>query len=393
MKKIAVIGRGTAGAMSAAFFKQRFPNFEIEWYYDPNIEPQAVGEGSTPGMVGILHDTVHFMHDDLDKIDGTFKYGVRKMNWGIDGADEYFQNIRPPQIAYHFNAIALQKLILERISDKVKIFEKHVTQDQLDADYIVDCSGKPTDYSEYTRSKYIPVNAVYVNQCFWEKPEFQYTLAIARPYGWVFGVPLQNRCAIGYLYNHTINTLEEVQEDIKEVFSQFQLTPSTKELKMRFNSYSRKINFTDRVCYNGNKSCFLEPLETGAFPISIAIDDLFNDVITKKMTPDAANSVFHDKIQDIERVVMLHYFAGSKFKTPFWDFAMQRGAECINGAMKETIFRAKYNIAKIYDFDRTDLRFDRYVKDPRALFWRPFTFCQNIHQLGIREKLDSMIGE
>jgi glycine/D-amino acid oxidase-like deaminating enzyme len=39
--KITIVGRGTAGCMSAAYFA-RHSGCEIDWYYDPNIKPQAV---------------------------------------------------------------------------------------------------------------------------------------------------------------------------------------------------------------------------------------------------------------------------------------------------------------------------------------------------------------
>ena len=45
MTKVAVVGRGTAGCMSAAYFTQ-WSGVEVDWYFDPNIKPQAVGEGS-----------------------------------------------------------------------------------------------------------------------------------------------------------------------------------------------------------------------------------------------------------------------------------------------------------------------------------------------------------
>ena len=44
MKKIAIIGKGTAGAQSVIHFLRHMSDCEIEWHYDPIISPQAVGE-------------------------------------------------------------------------------------------------------------------------------------------------------------------------------------------------------------------------------------------------------------------------------------------------------------------------------------------------------------
>ena len=45
-KKIAIIGKGTAGCLTAINFTNNSP-LEIDWYFDPNTPEQSVGEGST----------------------------------------------------------------------------------------------------------------------------------------------------------------------------------------------------------------------------------------------------------------------------------------------------------------------------------------------------------
>jgi hypothetical protein len=81
MKKLAVIGRGTAGSLAVSHFL-RWTTSEIDWYFDDNIKPTAVGEGSTIEFPQDIYNTVGFLNSDLEKIDGTVKLGIHKINWG-----------------------------------------------------------------------------------------------------------------------------------------------------------------------------------------------------------------------------------------------------------------------------------------------------------------------
>ena len=80
-KKIAILGRGTAGAISAAMMYKRH-GFETEWIYDSNIKTQPVGEGSILGFPEMLGKHLGLTSEDIKKIDGTFKTGLKKQGWG-----------------------------------------------------------------------------------------------------------------------------------------------------------------------------------------------------------------------------------------------------------------------------------------------------------------------
>lgn len=323
-KKVAIIGRGTAGCYAVSHF-YRWSDWEIDWYFDNKIKPQAVGEGSTLDFPRDLYSNMDFNIGELESIYGTLKAGIKKTGWGP--GHEYIHTFPGGQAGYHFNAVMLQEWIIRYFSDRrrVKIIEQNVTHDQIDADYIMDCSGKPENYDDFTMSDYIPVNSVYVTQCFWEGTRFLYTLALARPYGWVFGIPLLNRCSIGYMYNNTINTLEEVQEDVKQIFADYQLTPSDQTNAFSFKNYYRKTNYQGRVAYNGNASFFLEPLEATSINLMNRNQRRAYDLWFNSKFLSQVNQEYRDDIAEIENVIMLHYAAGSVFKTDFWQYAQERG--------------------------------------------------------------------
>lgn len=334
MKRLAVIGRGTAGAISALTFSGKY---EIDWYFDSNITPQAVGEGSTLDLPNLLNH-FGFRHNDLDEIDGSFKASIYKTGWGDGHA--FHHSFLPPFISYHFNANKLQDYLQRKVEQipSSRIFDQNVTHDMIDADYIIDCSGKPSNYDDYYESEYIPVNAVHVTQCYWDHTRFQYSLTLARPYGWVFGIPLQNRCSIGYLYNSNINTLDEVKEDVKNIFKEYNLEPSDVTNSFQFKNYYRKENFTQRVAYNGNASFFLEPLEATSIHHMIHTNLLLSQTLEKNKPLYVPNSDYLQSIQQIEKVIMLHYAAGSIWDTEFWRYAKPRGQAAFKAMLNDPVF-------------------------------------------------------
>lgn len=352
-KKIAIIGNGTAGCLTASHFNRFSIDTEIEWYFDPNIKPQAVGEGSLIDLTADLNGSLGFSMSDLYSIDGTIKTGIRKIDWA--DVDSFDENFTFGKHGMHFNAVQLQDFILKKVQHegKVNIIESNIHHAQIDADHIIDCSGFPQDYSQHVESEYIPVNSAYVTQCFWDYPKFNHTLTIARPYGWVFGIPLQNRCAIGYMYNSNITSLDKVKADVQNIFDRFNLTPSNTTNHLNFKNYYRQQNFSDRVSYNGNASLFLEPLEATTLAVVNKNKRLVYDLVYGNISTDILNNIYTNMVSEVETIIMLHYFGGSKFNTEFWEFAQERGSKKIESVKSSTKFieflkRSKQNSSTEY---------------------------------------------
>ena len=76
MKKVAILGQGTAGAQSIIHCIRHMPECEIEWHYDPEIPTQAVGEGSVLPLARNMFENLNFNYLDLEKVDGTIKTGI-----------------------------------------------------------------------------------------------------------------------------------------------------------------------------------------------------------------------------------------------------------------------------------------------------------------------------
>ena len=400
-KKLAIIGRGTAGSLGAMHFSHFKSNqWDIEWHYDPAIPTQAVGEGSVLTLSESLETCLDFSNRDLPEIDGSIKSGIYKENWGKLGT-KFTHDFPNSRMAYHFNALRLQDYIHNKLEGRIRYVEGNTTSEQIDADFIFDCSGKPKDFSQCLVSDYIPVNSVHVTQCYWDAPRFTHTLTIARPYGWVFGIPLLNRCSIGYIYNKDINTLEEVKADVQNIFDQYNLNPSENTNTFAFNSYYRTNNTDGRIVYNGNRSFFLEPLEATSISSMDYINKLSFDLWENNITILDANKSYNTLMQGTELVIMLHYFAGSIYKTPFWDYAMERGNKLISKSVNQSAVKEMFSNA----LEIINLKNKGYIaRQPEKInssveygllhyTWPKRSFAQNIVGLGIKKEIKALTNQ
>ena len=382
--KIVIIGKGTAGSQAIIHFLRYMPDCEIEWHYDPNIPTQAVGEGAVLPLARNMFENLNFDYLDLDKIDGTLKTGIYKSGWG-NNREDFLHSFPAPNVSLHFNARSLQNYIFDKIKEQVKIVEHSISADDIDADLVMDCSGRPNTFEGFNIPSYIPVNSVHVTQCYWDYPRFQHTLTIARPYGWVFGIPLKNRCSIGYLYNDNINTLEEVKEDIKNIFSQYNLIASDDTNSFTFGNYYRRKNYNGRIIYNGNASFFLEPLEATSVGVMDHIQRAACDLWHNNTNEDTANLKYNQLIEQIETVIMLHYYSGSRYKTDFWQFAQESAIKCIENSTKDINFIRVYTESKVGETANLCNGTFEYG------LWHSGAFNQNIKGLGIEKDLDNLV--
>jgi len=389
INKVAIIGKGTAGCIAASYFRKTL-NTEVEWIFDSNTPAQSVGEGSTIPLARGFFNELNMNYSTLDYLGGSIKKGIRKI--GYNGVGDFLHEFPLGEHAIHFSSKMLQSYIPKVLESKgVDIVDKLVTShDDVDADYIIDCTGAPKSLEDYDEAEYTTVNAAHIVQSPCRGPLFDYTFTVARPFGWVFAIPLADRTSCGYLYNKNINTLEEVEEDMKAFMSEFNFPYSDDINSLEFNSYHKKEVFTERATYNGNAAFFLEPMEA----TSVGTVDWINRTVVAMMQKDldfkTANSFFKREIKQTEHMIMLHYLNGSKYNTPFWDAAKPRAEASAKEMVQSNMFRDIASLA-LQNFKEPD--FPKMIDVGEYGQWPPYSYFQNFKGLAIAQKIDDLIRE
>lgn len=386
MKKIAIKGRGTAGALAITHFL-RWTDDEIDWYFDPNKPTQAVGESTNLSFPSCMFKNIGFHYSDLPEISGTYKRSVYKKGWGKKGT-LFEHNFLPPATPIHIDCLKFQDYILGYVKNnpRVKVIPENKENENIDSDFILDCSGRPKDYTNFHMSEYIPVNSTYVIQCYWNAPTFDYTLTIARPHGWVFGIPLQNRCSMGYLYNKDLSSLDEVKQDLLSVIEEYGFTPSEDNISFNFKNYYRKNNFDGRVSYNGNASFFLEPMEASSIGMMDLTQRFAYDYWYNGHSQENVQKEYMRHIHNTEHFLGMHYGAGSPFQSKFWDFAEAQGLRCMERAVTNREFMYFYEESKKY----TDVHDGLIPQNKEFSFWWLGSFSLILSKIDMYERIEKI---
>jgi hypothetical protein len=387
MKKITIVGRGIVGCLAVTHFV-KYTDWLIDWIYDPTLQPNPVGEGTTLLIPRMLNQNTALNWNDLNKLHGTPKTGILKNNWSNKG--HFFHPFLVGDVGIHMNAIELQNMLFDLYKnyERITLLEKNFSKyDNLNTDFLMVCSGTPNCFdSEYKLREFIPVHNCLVSQCPWEGARFNYSLTHATKHGWIFGIPLQNRCSIGYLFNDEYCSFQDVKEEVEIILADLNLVKSAQRL-INFNNYSRRKNFVGNTIYNGNASFFLEPLEATSTSLACQILNLSLSVWNNKLTMQDAELFYQKEIDNIEAMICLHYMAGSIYKTPFWEFAKELANSKIKMKMKDSEFY-KFIYESMYPKREEDL----YVHNSLGGF-RKFSYKLNIEGLGIEKQIKELLNE
>lgn len=314
MKKLSVIGAGSAGLLSAVQAYYTFvseSDWEVELIHDPNVPPEKVGQGTVPGVM-ILLSSVFDIHWADNPFDVTIKHGIMYKNWGKK-KDKFFHPFGMGYSAAHYDVNKFREFILS--SNKFKVIEKNVKNyNDIDSDYIIDCSGKPTSFDNYT-TLINPINSVLLGRSE-KEDDLHWTDCVATPDGWCFRIPNVDSVSLGYLFNKNITTVEQARENFKDIFG----INSTDNLN--FSNYiSNEFIIDDRVCLNGNKLMFLEPLEANSNPAYVQATNRYLSYMLGKMSKKEVYSEISSYALKTQNFLLWLYQSGSKYDTPFWDYA------------------------------------------------------------------------
>lgn len=357
--KLAIIGKGTAGTIAAAYLSSRLRDTKIDLYYSEDIATIGVGEGGGPRLTRFLDDLGIDKQDFCLKTQATKKWGILFENWGSrPNQSVHHFNPAKEQYSYHFDASQLHDLLLER--SKVNVYQGNVSSIEKTSEdvsnpslvfegekrfynYIIDASGflkcSFKDLSSKSDEALLIANQaclVQIERCAVETYEYvvndyhydSLTLSKALQHGWLFVIPLQKRVSFGYIHNDKMSNVEDIR---KELFSEIaRLNSSFKVISERtlsFNSFTSS-KFLDKCVFNiGNRAAFAEPLEATAIEFILReCDEMFallsSESIYSNICPLTQQKLFNYRLnQEMQRIALFigwHYSNGSIHDTDFW---------------------------------------------------------------------------
>ena len=340
MTKVSIVGGGNAGCITALYLSWYIKDLEVELIYNPDVPCERVGQATVLDPPKLLWSSIGFdwYHNPIN---ATFKSGILYEGWGKSN-DKVFHGFPANSMAMHYCPWEMQNAVLK--SGLFKVTEGEVDPKDVDADYVFDCRGKPNDYSEYDELVN-PTNACLLGKPNWDTTKAFWSRHVATPDGWTFVIPTHSQSpshdySVGYCYNSDITQKEEAEYNFLEMFDV--------EVKhqVNFKNYVAKNPIVDdRIFLNGNRLFFLEPMESSSVQGYIECARFFADyIITKRAPVKQAGSAAREYIKELQNFVLWHYQFGSKYDTPFWDYAKALSFE-------DSDFDALVSYVKNHDFD------------------------------------------
>ena len=327
--------------MSAAHFCTWLDNsWEVCAIHNPDKKILGIGESTNGAFISVLERGANFSlarPEDMAALDATIKHGSKFVDWR---PQQWINPLLSGNIAIHFNSRCLSGFVFERLRkswpgqfsvlegnvDQVRNFADHVAVSvdgkTHDFDYIVDCSGTPSSFDGYTMSDCTLIDRCRIHVV--ENYEYEpFTDHVATEHGWMFGVPLRSGKTYGYLYNHELTSRETANDDMKRRLGAEALNAGGYEAEYAFNSYYANELISGRVCKNGNKALFFEPLVANSIFLYIYALRLIIDHVVGGQDAARCNGLFVKAVQEMEDVISYYYQGGSTHDSKFWNAAAE----------------------------------------------------------------------
>ena len=350
-RKIAVVGRGTAGALAAASVSRLHPerDHELHHIYDSRIPVVGVGEGSWPSLVRELQQLSQLPHETVQqRLNGTRKFGNRFEGWGRLQR-EFTHYFTPQQVAYAYHLSADVMADLLGTSTRARHIDARVTaitrvdggaQVEFEGrgperyDLVFDARGYPRelDPQKHIDISFIPTNCAVIRRCppVIEMPprgpvrEPTYTRAVARPHGWVFVIPLTVHTSYGYVFNRDLTDLDAVEADFDDLLFEEGVAEFEQRAVIPFPNFVHRQIYDGAVARVGNAAAFMEPLEATAIrlaqlQIALVLRMRFNR--PAEYVAGDASAINRFLVSDSLAAGLFvgwHYSCGSSYDSEFW---------------------------------------------------------------------------
>ena len=100
---------------------------------------------------------------------------------------------------------------------------------------------------------------------------------------------------------------------------------------VNFDNYvAKKPIQNDKVILNGNRLMFIEPLEANAVECYLRWTNLVSQWIFDGRSKSSILKKFNDDILEHQNFILWHYAFGSKYDSPFWNYAIDLAKRTID---------------------------------------------------------------
>jgi len=299
MKKVVIIGGGTAGWLTALVVNKFWKDTKVTLIESSKIGILGAGEGGTSNFGKMLSLLDINQKEFFERTKSTVKGGLHLYNW--TGQNELSKHLffgdGPNEVnksyAYHFDARMVAKYLkeiavsrgVEWIDGEVESIvneNENITElklkdgDIVQLDFVFDCSGFARliiegVYKEkwYSYSDYLMMNkalAFFLPQ----DNEYQvndktYTEMTSMDCGWMFKIPLQHRWGCGYVFNNKYITVEDAKSEVEKYLGH----EVTIQKVFDFNPGTYKRSWIGNSVSIGLSYGFIEPLEATSLMTTI----------------------------------------------------------------------------------------------------------------------------
>jgi flavin-dependent dehydrogenase len=373
MKKIIIVGGGTAGLTSALILKTKYSFIDIHIIKSNNIGIIGVGEGTTEHWREFINFVGIHENELIKEADATFKYGVYFKDWtkqdyvhNVSGNfdlnfgqqklfyshcisnkipnnklvdDEIFNNTinskyRPNQ--FHFNTFKLNEFLIKKCKQKnIKFIEDEIKYIKINnnkikyikgikkytSDFFIDCTGfkklliKKLGGKWNSYSKYLPMNEAIAFPTADTKEYDVYTLSKAMTSGWMWRIPTYGRWGNGYVFNNNYINAEQAKKECENYLGfKVQIAKNIK-----FEAGALEDVWIGNCCAIGLSANFIEPLEATSIGTSIQQIFLLMHYIINYNDKEIMtyNKKIKEIVYNIRDFVILHYLINKK-DSKFW---------------------------------------------------------------------------
>jgi tryptophan halogenase len=342
IRRIAIIGAGTSGYLTAFYLAKNFPDKHIRWVYPQENNPIGVGEALIPDVSQFLND-LGISHQDIIKhCNGTLKLGIKfdgfntpnesfTFPFGVGQTDKYNaasldrmmsinkvpDNIYDyKDISVHFRATELLNY-LDTLTGQFKnleIIRKNYSKTDIrDCDLIIDSTGFKKVLTNWENnfidiSDKVPNNTALVFRHSYTDKENQcvpYSIFKAAEFGWIWNIPLGDELAVGYVHNNKYNVKQEFVQYIKQKYNI--IPDESKIMSVGMKTGRNIVHMKDNVVAIGLCSAFIEPIEsTGLYLTTSALKRL-HLYITNELSEDEYNLQTNEEFDSVMNFIIAHY--------------------------------------------------------------------------------------